>query len=327
MPYHAALLTHTLVELGIFVVATGVALRLTGALSHFPAVLGTIAPLLLLTPIGLAYLERGQFDLYVGACYLLVFTYLFTPRLSLVLVAGVLAAVKWTALPWLGALALFVLVVGPRGSRRLWLFAAPLIALASFLLLPDTRFIEDLRYWEQSMRPQGVSFAHLASIAHLTSIAHLASIAHLVPPRIGKILPILTVLFVAGVLRWRRRQPERDAALQATAAPLGLALAIQAAAFGTVSFEYRAVSLLGLVPALAIWVERAEGVSTVLKAATFAGFGLFLVVAFRLHNLTGGLRLDMMVLTYLAASMGFTALAAILAWRRPDPAAATSAAA
>ena len=146
------------------------------------------------------------------------------------------------------------------------------------------------------------------------------------PAKIGKIVPILTVLFVAGVLRWRCRQPERGAALQATAAPLGLALAIQAAAFGTVSYEYHAVSLFGLVPALAIWVERAQGVSTALKAVTFAGFGLFLVVAFRLHNLTWGLRLDMMVLIYLAASMCFTALAAILAWRYPDPGPAVSAA-
>jgi len=309
LPYRAALLAHTVMELLLFVAATVVALRLTGALPHLPAVLCTAVPLLLMTPVGLAHLERGQFDLYVGACYLLAVTYLFQPRVSLVVAAGVLAAVKWTALPVLGALALFVLVAGPRGSRRLWILAAPLVALASFLLLPDSRLLEHLRYWEVTRQPQGLTFAHL------------------MPAWLGKVLPLLTVLVVASVLRWRCRQSEPDRPLEAAAAPLGLALAIQGVAFGTATSEYRAVSFLGLVPALAIWVERADGVPAALKGVTVAGFGLFLVVAFRVHNLTRSLSPRKVVLIYLVAAVCFSALAAILAWRRPGPAPAASAAA
>jgi hypothetical protein len=309
LPYHAALLVHTFVQFGVFVAATAVALRLTGTLPHLPAVLCPAVLLLLMTRIGLAYLERGQFDLYVAASYLLVFTYLFRPRVSLVLGAGVLAALKWTALPLLGALALFVFVAGPRGSRRFVLFAAPLIAVASFLLLPDLRFIEHVQYWEGTVRPQG------------------ASLGYVMPGWIGKVLPILTALAVAAVLRYRGRDAEFDDALRAVAVPLGLALAIQGVVLGTASYEYRAVSLLGLVPVLAIWVERAARVPTALKAATVVGFGLFLVVAFRVHNLVIIPRLEFVVLIYLAASMGFAALATILAWRRPAPAPAASAAA
>lgn len=309
LPYHAALVVHTVAQVGVFVAATVVALRLTGTLPHLPAVLGTAVLLLLMTPIGLVYLERGQLDLYVGACYLLALTYFFRPRVSLVLAAGALAAVKGTALPVLGALALVGLVAGPRGRRRLVLFAAPLIAVGSFLLWPDPRLIEHVRYWEESVRPQGVSFAHV------------------MPGWVGKMLPILTALVVAAVLRWRRRESELDDALQATVGPLGLALAIQGVAVGTASFEYRAVSLLGLVPVLAIWVERAEEVPAALKVAAVAGFGLFLVTAFRVHNLTWRGRLEVLVLIYLAASMAFAALATFLAWRRPVPEPAAPAAA
>ena len=223
--------------------------------------------------------------------------------------AGVLAAVKWTALPLLGALALFALVTGPRGARRFGLFAAPLIAVASLLLVPDPRFIEHFRFWEETVRPQGVSFAQR------------------MPGWLGKALPILTALIVASVLRWRRQPTERVGAVEATAAPLALALAIQGVAVGTVSFEYRAVSLLGLIPALAIWVERADRIPTGLKVATVGGFGLFLVVAFRVHNLTRTLPPNRVVLIYLAAAVCFTALATILAWRRPAPTPAASAAA
>ena len=308
MPYHTALLVHTVVQVACFVAAAAIALALAGALPHLPAVVCTVVPLLLMTPVGLAYLERGQFDLYVGASYLLAFTYLFRPRVSLVLAAGVLAAIKWTALPPLGALAFFVLVAGPRGSRRLWLLAAPVIAVASVLLLPDTRFIEHLRFWDR-VRPQGVSFAHV------------------LPGWVSKAVPLLSVVIVASVLRWRGQRREPDGALVATAAPIAIALAIQGVALGTVSFEYRAVSLLGLVPALAIWVERADGVPSWLKTATVAGFGLFLVVAFRVHNLTRTLPLGRVMLIYLGASVCFTALAALVAWRRPDPATVASAAA
>jgi hypothetical protein len=49
--------------------------------------------------------------------------------------------------------------------------------------------------------------------------------------------------------------------------------------------------------------------------STAAGFGLLLVVAFRVHNLTRDLPLGRLVLVYLAAAVCFTALATILAWR------------
>ncbi len=104
----------------------------------------------------------------------------------------------------------------------------------------------------------------------------------------------------------------------ATAVPLGLALAIQGAAFGTVSWEYRAVSLLGLVPALAIWVERADRVSARLKTACAAGFGVFLLVVFRVHNLAQPLSAETVVWIYLVAATCFAALAGGLAWRRGD---------
>ena len=292
-----------MVQLGVFVLATVVALRLTGTIPHLPAVLCTVVPLLFATPIGLSYLDRGQYDLYVAASYVLVFAYLFRPRPSLVLAAGLLAAVKVTALPLLGALALFMLIAGPRGSRRFWLLAAPLVAVASFLLLPDPRLIEHLRYWETAPKPEGASFAYA------------------MPAKIGKALPILTALIVAGVLRWRHRSPEPDGALARSAAPLALALAIEGAAVGTVSWEYRAVSLLGLVPALAIWAERAAGVPPGVKAGTVVGFALFLVAALHVHNLTQALRPERVVVwVYLAAAVIFTALATIVAWRRPEAA-------
>ena len=80
LPYHRALLAHMAGQFIVFVAATIATLGLTGCLRAWSAVFATVVPLLVLTPIGLTFVERGQFDLYVAASYVLVFTALFEPH-------------------------------------------------------------------------------------------------------------------------------------------------------------------------------------------------------------------------------------------------------
>jgi hypothetical protein len=75
--------------------------------------------------------------------------------------------------------------------------------------------------------------------------------------------------------------------------------------FGTLSYEYHTVSLLGVIPGVVVWLERAPLVSTRLRIAVALGFGLFLPYAFRVYGF--GDLLDQRTVTELYACMAFYA--------------------
>jgi hypothetical protein len=290
LPYHRALLVHMAGQFMIFAAATIVALGLTGCLRWWPAVAATVLPLLVLTPIGLSFIERGQFDLYVAACYLVVFTALYKPHVSLLVAAGVLAAIKWTALPFLLLLSVGILAGTDRPAR--WrVLIAPAVVLASILVAPDgARSLRAMASWELERGLRGVTFVRL------------------MPFWLAKSLPLLTVLLAAAWLRWWSKPPDRNRRLLVASLPLAATLAIQGGAMGTVSFEYRAVALLGLVPALAIWLKEGDPPGTLAILAS-VGLAIFLPVAFRAHNLARMISAASMTSIHLDASLYFLGLA------------------
>ena len=121
----------------------------------------TVLPLLVLTPIGLSFIERGQFDLYVAASYVVVFTALYKPHVSLLVAAGVLAAIKWTALPFL--LILSVRILAGTDLRLPWrILIGPAVVLASVLVTLDgARSLQALASWELGGAPRGLAFGRL----------------------------------------------------------------------------------------------------------------------------------------------------------------------
>jgi len=54
----------------------------------------------------------------------------------------------------------------------------------------------------------------------------------------------------------------------------------QGLCFGTISYEYRVVSLLGMVVPLLLWIQKTE-VGEKIKLSMAITFGVFLVIVFR----------------------------------------------
>jgi hypothetical protein len=77
---------------------------------------------------------------------------------------------------------------------------------------------------------------------------------------------------------------------------------------GSVSSEFRAVALLGLVPALAIWLRGGAPPGPLAMLAGL-GFAMFLPVAFRAHNLATMVSGTSMTAIHLGASVYFVGLA------------------
>jgi hypothetical protein len=103
--------------------------------------------------------------------------------------------------------------------------------------------------------------------------------------------------------------------------PLAVTLAIQGGAMVSYSSEYRTVALLGLVPALTIWL-RANPPGT-LAILAGVGLGIFLPVAFRAHNLLRVVSTLSMTVIHLGASLYFLGLA-LWAITAPGPPRATA---
>jgi hypothetical protein len=289
LPYDRGLLAHMAGQCIVFAAATIAALGLTGCFRSWSAVFATVVPLLVLTPIGLTFIERGQFDLYVAASYVLVFTALFEPHLSLLAASGVLAAIKLTALPFLLILSVAIMAGADRPPR--WrVLIAPAVVVASILVAPDAvRSLRAMASWELEQGIHGMTFVRL------------------MPFWLAKALPLLTVLLAAAWLRGWSEPSDRKRRLLVASFPLAAALAIQGGAQGSVSYEYRAVALLGLVPALAIWLRGGDPPGP-LAVLAGVGFAMFLPVAFRAHNLVRMVSATSMTAIHLGASLYFLGL-------------------
>ena len=68
-------------------------------------------------------------------------------------------------------------------------------------------------------------------------------------------------------------------------APFAVALTGLSICFGTMSYEYHTVALLGLVPVLVLWIERSPDVEPRVKAAATVALAVLLAVTFRVYGL------------------------------------------
>jgi hypothetical protein len=110
---------------------------------------------------------------------------------------------------------------------------------------------------------------------------------YFLPRMWAKLVPVLLTLSLALLVFIRAPSEEgRSRVFFAISGPFSLALMQASVCFGTLSYEYHTVSMLGALPGLVIWTEKAGGVSERIKAVTCFAFGLFSIIAFRLFGLT-----------------------------------------
>jgi hypothetical protein len=307
LAYRDAVVVHTVATLLLFLGATVLVLR---ALELGRQALGaSLACLLLgfLTPVGFSHFERGQFDWVVASSFLLVVTSVYRRRAAIPSAAAgaCLGALKWTAAPFLGLFSLLGVVASPTMRRRLVFYAVP-----TALVLAMAAFGSELRdYWpslqlyELQASPVGVSLQRV------------------LPRAVAKALPVAsTLLFVALFVVRSRRGWDRQEAFEAVAVPFAMALALQILCAVAMAYEYRAVSLLGLLPAAVVWMDKAPGVSRPIRNGVALLLGTFFVLAFRIFDLKGHIfSANHMLLVYCAGSAMFLAVAVFILWTLPSP--------
>ncbi|HEV8245748.1 MAG TPA: glycosyltransferase family 87 protein, partial [Polyangiaceae bacterium] len=123
LSYYDAFLFHVVGSVVAFLGASWLLLRKLEFARLFKWIALATTTLYFLTPIGLTHLERGQFDLVTATSYVIAFGCLYLPgkRFGWATMSGLVGALKWTAVPFLGCFSALGFVLDS-GIRR-WHFA------------------------------------------------------------------------------------------------------------------------------------------------------------------------------------------------------------
>jgi len=296
--FRGALIAHLLLQLALFAIVAGAFLRCVGLGTLLWPFLGVCLLLLLLTPAGLSFLERGQCDLFVAASFTLLFYALWasSPRAAAAagLASGVVAGMKWTALPLLGAVSGVACVL----QRRWWAlavlagFGVTLLAMPSFL----AEFAGIMRYWE-SQPPDGISADRLWLLMGA-------------PMGTSKLAFVAAGLAAGAAMLRLKPHPCTPDSFRAVFFPYALGLAVLALGVGSIVFEYRVVSLLGVAAPLLAWFEETRANRRPVDAViawSFAGYLLLSLRAWPFHVIRPGF----MAVVHLGCAVGFLVLAGI----------------
>jgi hypothetical protein len=242
---------------------------------------------LFLTPVGLSWMERGQFSLYVASAYLLLMMGFITKEPTPVALAALLAFVKWTSFP-ASFVILAVFLVNSKNlielKQRLFLTGVFCLTLAMLLLVPAAfasgtgSFLQGLLNQEMHDEPTGLSLLKYA------------------PPLVVKLLPLILVVFGAFVARRERGSLMR-------LIPYAIGVAAMLIVYPTKANDYSVPTLLGFIPLMLLWMRQPDLQRGALAAAAAFVFALFLLVASFSVQLTHSL--DLVVTIYIAFAVCF----------------------
>lgn len=289
--YEDALIVHNFGSMFLFVAMAVVMLHALRAPRDSWVLALPIAFLTFLTCIGQSHFERGQFDfLSAGACFA-AFALLFSADTAttalLVVLAGLLGAAKWTSGPFLGTFCGVCFVASGPGRR--WRFAAVagVILLSVALLWQGVRdYWPSIEFYELNARTAGVSLRHF------------------LPAPLSKSVQVICAALVLVALR-RCPRSSRESALRAASLPFAVAMMLQGFCFCTISYEYRAVCLLGMLPCVGLWCGNVPEVRPRYQAAIIGLLGVFLLIAFRVYPFVLWLSDRGTSLLYFAVSLMF----------------------
>ncbi|HET8935618.1 MAG TPA: hypothetical protein VFN67_19350 [Polyangiales bacterium] len=268
--YVDALLFHTAFWAVVLVLVSGWFLSRMGLKRHWFPLSCMMTSLYFLTPIGYTHLERGQFDLVVATAAVLAMMCVVLPRNHFVLatIAGVLGALKWTAVSYLGCFAALGFLVSPWRRKLPFAMIPGMMAIGTFSFWQGVmEYWPTIQKYEINAEPNGVTFEWFL-------------------PRLAvKIIPVMLTLIVAGLI-WKRGRSalERRQLLLAVAAPYAIALMCVSICFGTLSYEYHTVAMLGVTPGFVVWLERAPIVRERMRLAAAIGFAIFMPYAYRVFG-------------------------------------------
>ncbi|OGO25144.1 MAG: hypothetical protein A2Y54_05920 [Chloroflexi bacterium RBG_16_51_16] len=257
LDYGPASLTHLLLQLGFFLagfIFIFNSLKLTDTL--LPNLI-LVSFCLFLTPVGLAWFERGQFTLYVGLAYLCLIFGLLKQNRIFILLSAFFSFIKWTAFPFtVTLLAIYALSSAnlKEFKQRLGsVFLYGSIALILFIIFwsASLLFLNGLIRFEQDFEPTGINLAYF------------------LPVTIVKFLPLFLVIL--GLLLYRKKGPVQ-------VIPFYAGIAVLFTIYPTHAYDYSLPALLALIPFLLYWSKIPEG-SIAGKKLTVYLYYIFLIAA------------------------------------------------
>lgn len=296
LDYGYASLANILLQLLLFFPALYFVFRALDLKTYFLPSLLLVEFCLFLTPVGLAWIERGQFSIYVGISHLLLMFGLLRKKVIWVLLAACLAFVKWTSLP-LSFVILAVFILNSRSFReiRFGSLAAALFGLVFVLLLlpyigADIPFVQGLLSQE------------------LFGVPASMSLLRFFPPAVVKLIPFLLILL--GFIHCRLMKAPWVAFI-----PFAAGAAILLLIYPTEAFDYSIPTILSFIPLMLFWVLQSPPEQRIPAGLLTGTFVLFLVFASFSVMLTGSVWT--VILGYLAASTVLVISPAVLD-RIPD---------
>lgn len=235
LDYGFASASHMLIQIIFFYGIIIYSFRKLGLKKDLILTVSFINIYLFLTPAGLAWMERGQFSLYIAIAYLLLFLALWKRNIYLVFLSAIFSFIKWTSFPTIFVIFLVFLIVSQdrKALRKNLLLALGFALTILFLNLifpkETPHFLLGLINQEVYSEPDG------------------NSLAFVLDKSIVKILPLiiisLSVIFVKVhniITDWFF--------------PLMIGSGIILIIYPTLAYDYNIPNLLGFVPIFLYWL-------------------------------------------------------------------------
>ena len=241
LSYGYASLWHMLIQLAALYLSLVAAHRILGIKQYLLLSILLSNIILFLTPVGLSFIERGQFSVYVTLAYLWMFLGIKTRSPLYFLLSAIFAFIKWTSFPFIFvAVALWILDdlrnrPFKQAKYTILLAAIYPFAIELFLLLDIDNtiiFLKGLRAQEIASSPLGMSLATI------------------LPGSLIKVLPFMLVA-VGTYLSWRRKNRDYDFYI-----PYLCAVGILMVVYPTVTYDYSTPCLLFLFPVFIYWIKE-----------------------------------------------------------------------
>jgi hypothetical protein len=234
LDYGYAAFLHIVIQLMLLYASLAYAFRKLNIKRHIAPAILLINVCLFLTPVGLAWFERGQLSLFVALAYLWLFLGIIGRNPWYLLISAVFAFLKWTSFPFIFvACALWILTSRDMKEFRSNMLLAVIIPVVIALLFlfhvkEGIFFLKGLYNQEMFANPTGISLLRLF------------------PKYVCKLLP-----FILVILGYWGAQRSRDKIYFLI--PYLAGSAILLALYPTVSPDYVVPCLFGFIPVLIYW--------------------------------------------------------------------------
>ncbi len=254
-----ACLLHMLFQTLLFYGVLYWALSQLNIRKYFLFALLSINLCLFLTPVGLSWLERGQFSLCLAAGYTVLMLGLMKRQPAWIVAAAALSFIKWTSFPAIFVI-LAVYLLGSRSLKELksnallvGVFAVTtllLLALPALFTKGAEPFVEGLIGQELTDVPKGISLLRYE-------------------PRLAvKLMPLALILL--GYLNARSADTGPGWLIPYSAGVITIMLI-----YPTRAYEYGLPSVLGLLAPLLFWAESAGSARNILRVGLVFAFLVF----------------------------------------------------